>query len=53
MLTRKQKQKLTVMTTRYAVAMNKHTNIHGDLLGSWVLRYKAAMSRVLQRQGKR
>lgn len=53
MLTKKQKQRLTVMTQRYVIAMGKHHNICGDKLWEWGRNYKAAMSRQLQKQGKR
>jgi len=52
MLTKKQTDKLNVMTAKYHARMEITHRADRKLIRSWVTRYRIAMERVLQNQCK-
>jgi len=53
MLSDKQEYKLVIMWGHYCIGMKATHNVDTETISKWGERYKIAMSRVLQRQGKR
>lgn len=53
MLTKQQKRKLDELELNYCIAMQKRFKVHPDIINAWGKRYRIAMGRELQKQGKR
>jgi len=53
MLTKKQERKLDEMVLNYCIGMQKYLKLHSDLIDAWGKRYRIAMERELEKQGKR